>query len=332
MKRFVRLPDGRCRFVDDEWVTMHPNGREAKGQPVKIDGAGRIVAGMGGKFKGKKLSEVGKKGASSAPKAASGAGSKAAIKKSGAAKSSATQKIKPTLKQNSGKESIPPLLKAIQTTKAGRYSVDKSPEAQKIYKRIKKEFDEANKSQMAQYHKADRDFSTGKICGNKVNLPQAEALSTWSEQDQCEIINGVLWKGRVPSRHRELYQDLGGKAWFNDCVKDIKAACQANQIKQDCTLYRGVPKKFLDSCFENGVYTSKGFCSASMALAGSESFGGNDRVTIVFNVRAGTKAVSLHSHGSHESELEILFPPGTKGRLVGKSEDGETYFVDLEKN
>ena len=37
---------------------MKPNGPDAKGTPVEVDEAGRIVKGMGGKFKGEKISEI----------------------------------------------------------------------------------------------------------------------------------------------------------------------------------------------------------------------------------------------------------------------------------
>lgn len=44
----------------DGWITVKPNGSEHKGQPVKLNGKGEIIAGMGGKFNGKKISEIGK--------------------------------------------------------------------------------------------------------------------------------------------------------------------------------------------------------------------------------------------------------------------------------
>lgn len=44
--------------VDDRWITVKPNGAEHKGSPVKIDDEGRIVAGMGGRFKGEKINEI----------------------------------------------------------------------------------------------------------------------------------------------------------------------------------------------------------------------------------------------------------------------------------
>ena len=56
----------RVRFVDhysftdgDRWITVHPNGKENKGTPVKLDEAtGEVKAGMGGKFNGQKISEA----------------------------------------------------------------------------------------------------------------------------------------------------------------------------------------------------------------------------------------------------------------------------------
>lgn len=44
--------------MDDKWITVKPNGAKGKGSPVKIDDGGRIVAGMGGKFKGDKIGEI----------------------------------------------------------------------------------------------------------------------------------------------------------------------------------------------------------------------------------------------------------------------------------
>ena len=48
----------RLLAMDSRWITVKPNGAENKGSPVKIDESGRIEAGMGGKFNGKKINEV----------------------------------------------------------------------------------------------------------------------------------------------------------------------------------------------------------------------------------------------------------------------------------
>ena len=46
-------------FAEDKWITVHPNGKRNKGQHIEIDDAtGAIKSGMGGKYKGQKLSEV----------------------------------------------------------------------------------------------------------------------------------------------------------------------------------------------------------------------------------------------------------------------------------
>lgn len=44
--------------MDDRWITVKPNGEKGKGTPVRIDNEGRVVAGMGGKFKGEKINEI----------------------------------------------------------------------------------------------------------------------------------------------------------------------------------------------------------------------------------------------------------------------------------
>lgn len=45
-------------FLDDKWITVHPNGKEGKGSPVLIGEDGKIKAGMGGKFNGQKIGEA----------------------------------------------------------------------------------------------------------------------------------------------------------------------------------------------------------------------------------------------------------------------------------
>mgnify|MGYP003596464468 FL=1 len=47
----------RKQLVDAKWITVHPNGAGSKGTPVQISENGTVLAGMGGKFNGKKLGE-----------------------------------------------------------------------------------------------------------------------------------------------------------------------------------------------------------------------------------------------------------------------------------
>ena len=45
----------RKQLADAKWITVHPNGAGSKGTPVQISENGTVLAGMGGKFNGKKL-------------------------------------------------------------------------------------------------------------------------------------------------------------------------------------------------------------------------------------------------------------------------------------
>lgn len=55
----VRFVDHYSLIDGERWITVHPNGKENKGSPVKIDGeTGEIKAGMGGKFNGQRISEA----------------------------------------------------------------------------------------------------------------------------------------------------------------------------------------------------------------------------------------------------------------------------------
>ncbi|MGV7078481.1 DUF5710 domain-containing protein [Testudinibacter sp. P80/BLE/0925] len=44
--------------MDNRWITVKPNGPDNKGKAVQIDDEGRVIKGMGGKFKGEKISEI----------------------------------------------------------------------------------------------------------------------------------------------------------------------------------------------------------------------------------------------------------------------------------
>ncbi len=45
-------------FLDERWITVKPNGAEHKGSKVKISNSGEVLAGMGGRFNGKKISDL----------------------------------------------------------------------------------------------------------------------------------------------------------------------------------------------------------------------------------------------------------------------------------
>ena len=54
----------RRQLAEDaaEWITVKPNGQNAKGRPVLIDGeTGKVLGGMGGKFTGRNIKDVSKR-------------------------------------------------------------------------------------------------------------------------------------------------------------------------------------------------------------------------------------------------------------------------------
>lgn len=60
--RFWAKSQGMAQDAD-RWITVHPNGKDDKGTPVKLDAeTGEVKAGMGGKFNGKHISAVPKGG------------------------------------------------------------------------------------------------------------------------------------------------------------------------------------------------------------------------------------------------------------------------------
>ncbi|MDR0339623.1 MAG: DUF1073 domain-containing protein [Desulfovibrio sp.] len=58
LKKLLGMGGGNKVAYDDNWVTVKPNGPDAVGRPVLLGEGGEVKAGMGGKFKGQKLSEI----------------------------------------------------------------------------------------------------------------------------------------------------------------------------------------------------------------------------------------------------------------------------------
>ena len=58
---------GLATLARDAWITIKPNGPDAKGSHVEIGAGGKVIAGMGGKFNGKPIGKA--HGSAEAPKA-----------------------------------------------------------------------------------------------------------------------------------------------------------------------------------------------------------------------------------------------------------------------
>ncbi len=57
--RAVREGNGADRSTSGgRWITVRPNGPDEKGRPVLIDGDGRVLGGMGGRFNGQPLGSI----------------------------------------------------------------------------------------------------------------------------------------------------------------------------------------------------------------------------------------------------------------------------------
>lgn len=99
--------------AEDGWITVKPNGPDKKGSHVEIDDStGRIKKGMGGKFKGQKLSEirksfVGPKTPTSAQKRAATIAKKKSVAPVPAPAPNTAQKAGPSPKPNADPKSAP---------------------------------------------------------------------------------------------------------------------------------------------------------------------------------------------------------------------------------
>lgn len=95
----------------DQWVTVKPNGPENPGRPVLLGEGGEVKAGMGGKFNGKKLSEIPRTG-----KGGSAARSEAVKARGGIVKASSTKASMSTSKVKLDENLIKKANKATQGT------------------------------------------------------------------------------------------------------------------------------------------------------------------------------------------------------------------------
>jgi hypothetical protein len=70
LSMLVRDDDYRYMPDAEHWITVHPNGKEHKGTPVKINGAGEVIGGAGGRLTGKTFNPGSKSKDVEKPKAA----------------------------------------------------------------------------------------------------------------------------------------------------------------------------------------------------------------------------------------------------------------------
>ncbi len=53
----MNTADARAIAQNDKWITVHPNGKDAKGRPTLIGDDGTVKGGMGGKFNGTRIGQ-----------------------------------------------------------------------------------------------------------------------------------------------------------------------------------------------------------------------------------------------------------------------------------
>lgn len=85
----------KTKDEEGRWITIKPNGEEAKGRHVKIDSQGKILQGLGAKFKGKNIRRIHKEGKDKPSKESSTSKPKVASTK----KSTVTETTKKTVEK-----------------------------------------------------------------------------------------------------------------------------------------------------------------------------------------------------------------------------------------
>ena len=107
--RWARLRSLAADADGEHWITVNGGskaGGKGGGSHVKLDGEGRIVAGMGGKFSGRKISEVPRRKAASSP-APGGAAPAASQVPAVKTQSASAASVQPAAGANSGNAGSP---------------------------------------------------------------------------------------------------------------------------------------------------------------------------------------------------------------------------------
>lgn len=160
-----------------------------------------------------------------------------------------------------------------------------------------------------------------KVSSGDVNSTQKKVALTYSSTAGCDKINSYLRVGIKDGHDKRL--DLE--------VASLTEAINNNRIKEDTVVFRGVHS--VHYSIKNGVYTEPGFSSTSTSIKTANKFAGSDGAIIVFSVRKGTHGLAMPRMSHFPEENEILFQPGTTGRVTKQKKiNGRmVYFVEMDQ-
>ncbi|TDD71904.1 hypothetical protein E1262_04025 [Jiangella aurantiaca] len=140
---------------------------------------------------------------------------------------------------------------------------------------------------------------------------QRRALHHYTTIEGVEEMNAYLRRpAEVPARRRPVLRRL-----IDDAVAGLAALPRFTGVA-----YRGtsLPAAQLPRWRPGVVVADRGFVSASASVSVAEAFrgGGNAFITVVGRSCADIRALSSFAH-----EAEVLYPPGTRFRVIGRSWD-----------
>lgn len=202
----------------DKWITVKPNGPESKGSPVLIGEGGEIKAGMGGKFKGEKISEVRKDFVG--PKSHQAGKQEAESKEpKGITSEHAAEYEK--IASSSGKAEADKYASEIiagmgLTTPAERGSA---------WEAIRKSYSEASKAQEEEAQKADRkakrEAAKNRRTPSKVVSEILGSGRISLSRRESEFLDSIKSKRVLSEKQAKWLDDLAGRASVEG-LKDVK--------------------------------------------------------------------------------------------------------------
>lgn len=303
--------------INDEkrWITVHPGGRrrDGRGIPVLIESkTGEVLGGMGGRFNGQNISEL-KQDRDGAPSSSNEINNASA---QNGGKKQAEKEVNTKQSNNVGAKrdsEIKNRLKKEEGAKKDR--TEPSFNAVEVYKRHS-----SFKGFYADYQREAKK-RLEKVSSGNVNDNQKRVARTYSSTGGCDKINSYLRVGIKGGHDKRLDSN----------VASLTRAINNNPIKEDTVVFRGVHS--VHHSIKNGVYTEPGFSSTSTSINTANKFAGSEGDIIVFSVRKGTHGLAMPSMSYYPEENEILFPPGTTGRVTKQEKiNGRmVYFVEMDQ-
>lgn len=183
-----------------------------------------------------------------------------------------------------------------------------------------------------------RDYS------NRVLDASSAAFSSLPEEQKAALrdYTGVTYEAlnsylRDPTAFRKRHGAAATAKMRSAASVTHEAMATMPRAPSDVVLFRGLSlsgsdRALMDSLASGGEVTFPSFGSFSRSPRIARSFASQKEASIVYRVRSHRSGVLMEGISSVPGEREVLFPPGTRFRIVARQRVAtDTLVVDLEE-